>query len=71
MKYVITDRDEAEVGREDSYHFEIARDLRGKVIRAGHCEKKEDGSWDVWGRSIGYQIDSKPEDGDVLKRLVK
>lgn len=68
MKYVITDKHEAKVG--GAFHQDMGDKCVGKVIRAGHCEKKEDGSYRVWGKSIGYGINSKPEDAEILKKLL-
>ena len=67
MKYIITDKNEARVGR--GYHADLARGCEGKVIRAGHCDILSDGSYKVWGESIGYGIKSKTEDAALLKNL--
>jgi DNA (cytosine-5)-methyltransferase 1 len=69
MKYVITDKDQVAIGV--GYHSELARELEGKVIRAGHCLINPDGTFKVWGGSYGYDIDAKLEDADILARLTK
>lgn len=68
MKYVITDNDEARVGR--GYHSELVRGLSGKVIRAGHCELKADGKYKVWGESLGFGIMAKSDDAHMLDIMV-
>lgn len=68
MKYIITDKDEARIG--GRYHHNMLEDCKGKVIRAGHCEKNEDGTYKVWGSSIGFNINSKSEDAELLKTLI-
>lgn len=69
MKYIITDKDEARVG--GGYHIDLARDCEGKVVRAGHCEENADGTFRVFGGSMGYNILSKPEDAELLLDLLK
>lgn len=66
MKYVISDRDEVAVGT--GFHSEIAHeaDFNGKVIRAGHCKENPDGSYEVWGESLGYGIQARSEDAEIL-----
>jgi len=39
--------------------------------KAGHCKKLEDGSYEVWGKSIGYNIDSQKEDATLLTKILK
>ena len=68
MKYIITDQNEARIG--NGYHSDLAEDCNGKVIRAGHCKKLEDGSYEVWGKSIGYNIDSQKEDATLLTKIL-
>lgn len=70
MKYVITDCGEARVGSVNSYHSIIAEGLKGRVVAAGYCRKLEDGSYEVWGSSIGYNILSRPEDAIKLKTIL-
>lgn len=70
MKYIITDKDEARVGSASSYHSIIAEGVTGRVIAAGYCRKQEDGTYEVWGSSVGYEIVSKPEDAQKLKELL-
>ena len=69
MKYIITDKNEVKIG--DGYHADLAEKCEGKVIRAGHCKKLEDGSYEVWGKSIGYDIDSQKEDATLLTKILK
>jgi len=64
MKYIITDKGEVKIG--GMYHQDMGGKCLGKVIRAGHCRQKEDGSYEVWGKSIGYGIKSQPEDAELL-----
>ena len=59
MKYVISDQDEIIVG--DSYHRELAEQCKGSIVRAGECERLEDG-WTVFGRSYGLGIKAKLSD---------
>lgn len=68
MKYVITDTGEAKVG--GGFHMDLARGLSGNVIAAGHCELNADGTYRVFGRSIGYNINSKPEDAKRLDEIL-
>ena len=67
MKYIITDKDEVKIG--GLFHQDMGDECSGKVVRAGHCSKNEDGTYKVWGGSYGYGIDSKPEDAELLSRL--
>ena len=69
MKYIITDKNEARVGGE--YHQVMGDTCEGKVVRAGHCEKLHDGTYRVWGESIGYMINAQQEDADLLQELLK
>ena len=55
-----------EVSIGTGYHSELARGFKGKVVRAGHCEKQPDGSYKVWGESIGYGILAQSEDAKIL-----
>ncbi len=64
MKYIITDKGEVRTG--GFFHADMAQNCEGNVVRAGHCEKQEDGSYKVWGRSIGYNIDAQEEDAKLL-----
>lgn len=66
MKYIITDKNEVRIG--GMYHQDMANDCEGKVISAGHCERLEDGTFKVFGRSIGFNIQAKPEDALILAR---
>jgi len=68
MKYIITDKGEVRTG--GAYHVDMAIKCKGKVIGAGHCNKKEDGSYEVYGSSIGYSIESKPEDAFLLNNAL-
>lgn len=68
MKYVITDKNEAKVG--GPYHHDLAKDLKGKVVAAGHCIRQADGTWKVWGSSIGFNIDAQISDAAILDVLV-
>ena len=70
MKYVITDQNEAKIGKDIYLHSELTKELKGKVIKAGHCRITEDFSYHVWGESIGYGIQSRPEDADILNKLL-
>ena len=69
MKYIITDKNEAKIG--NGYHFELAIGCEGKVIRAGYCNKLVDGTYEVFGESIGYKINSLKEDATLLTNLLK
>lgn len=68
MKYIITDKNEVKIGFD--YHQVMGDKCSGKVIRAGHCKLKEDGNYEVWGSSIGYGINSKPEDAKLIKQFL-
>lgn len=68
MKYIITDKNEVRVG--GGFHHDMAETCEGSVIRAGHCELNEDGSYRVWGESIGFRIQAKPEDADLIKKYI-
>ena len=70
MKYVITDQNEAGV-QNGGFHFEIANKLKGRVERAGHCKRNDDGTYEVFGESIGYGIHAQPEDAKLLETLVQ
>ncbi len=65
MKYVISDLGEVNTG--GPYHVDIARDFKGKVVRAGHCRRRLDGSFEIWGGSIGFDINARLEDALILK----
>lgn len=65
VKYVISDKDEVVLGYD--FHQNLARDFKGRVISAGHC-KSVDGKFEVYGESIGYGIQSKPEDAEYLNK---
>lgn len=65
MKYVITDQGEVNVG--GGYHYDLARDLKGHVVAAGHCRVMNDTEIEVFGESIGFGIKAKPEDAKILK----
>ena len=67
MKYIITDKDEVRLG--GSFHQIMAEDCEGHVISAGHCEKNPDGTFRVFGESIGYGIKAKQEDATRLQEL--
>lgn len=69
MKYIITDKDEVVVGA-GTYHQILAQDahIEGKVVRAGHCEMKDNVCTRVWGSSIGYGISSQEEDKDIINK---
>lgn len=64
MKYVISDKGEVNIG--NMMHASLAENFEGKVISAGHCERKEDGTYHVFGSSIGYSMYSKPQDATIL-----
>lgn len=64
----MTGQIEARVG--GMYHQDMHTSEMGEIIGAGHCEKLEDGTYRVWGRSIGYCIDAKIEDAKMLKELL-
>lgn len=68
MKYIITDKNEVRVGS-NTFHQILSEGCEGKVVSAGHCEKGENGKYRVWGSSIGYGIDSKPEDALLLDKF--
>ena len=70
MKYIITDQNEVCVGIDNKLHMELAEGFEGKVVSAGYCRKGEDGKYVVFGRSIGYHINSKPEDAVKLNQLM-
>ena len=69
MKYIITDKNEVKIG--NGYHFELASECKGKVIRAGHCNKLVDGKYEVFGESLGYKINSKKEDAEIINNIFK
>ncbi len=62
MKYIITDQGEVRIGHEYQFHRMIADGVRGRVNAAGYCEMAEDGTYRVFGESLGFSIGSKPED---------
>jgi len=64
MKYIITDKNEVKIG--GMFHQDMGDECDGKVIRAGHCSKNEDGTYKVWGESIGYNIKAQEEDAKLL-----
>ena len=64
MKYIITDQGEVRTG--GMYHADMGRDCEGEVVRAGHYNQKQDGSFVVFGRSEGYNIESQQEDAIIL-----
>lgn len=66
MKYIITDKNEIKIGPDYTFHHNLAKDFKGNVVSAGLCEKKEDGTFRVFGESFGFGISSKPEDANIL-----
>ncbi len=38
-----------------------------KVVSAGFCRRKADGSFSVWGKSVSLNIGSRPEDAEILQ----
>ena len=69
MKYIITDKNEVRTG--GMYHKEMGDECEGKVIRAGHYTKNKDGTYKVFGESIGYSIEAKEEDAQILLDVIK
>lgn len=69
MKYIITDKNEVVVGA-NTYHQILAKSacVEGRVIAAGHCEMRDDVVMQVWGGSVGYNIQSKQEDLEYMNR---
>lgn len=67
MKYIITDKNECVLGGEDILHCDLAIGCKGKVIGAGHYRNR-DGVIEVYGKSIGYGIKSKPGDLDFIEK---
>ena len=53
----------------DTFHQDMAETCKGRVIAAGHCDKNDDGTFNVYGRSIGFNISSKIEDAKRLQEL--
>lgn len=68
MKYIITDQNEVKVG--GAFHQDMGDKCSGRVVRAGHCKRNDDGTYTVWGGSFGYGIDSKKEDAELLTKLL-
>jgi hypothetical protein len=67
MKYVITDRGEVAVG--GSFHFQMAKALKGKVVAAGHYRLSDDGRRvEVFGMSHAFHIQAMPGDALVIAR---
>lgn len=67
MKYVITDRGEVATG--ERMHVSLAAPLSGKVVAAGHFRLTGGGQRvEVFGRSYGFSIESKPQDAILLAR---
>lgn len=67
MKYIITDKGEVAVGK--GFHADLAHSLQGKVVSAGHYEV-ENGKVRVYGASIGYEINAKPEDAQAIETFL-
>ena len=67
MKYVITDRGEVAVG--GGYHFQLARNLMGSVVAAGHYRLTDGGRRvEVFGGSHAFHIQAVPADAAVIAR---
>jgi len=67
MKYVITDRGEVAVG--GSFHFQMAKALKGKVVAAGHYRLIDGGRHvEVFGQSYAFHIQAMPGDAFVIAR---
>ena len=66
-KYIITNQGEVIIG--DKYHFELAKNCKGKVIGAGHC-RISNGKYTVFGASSHYGIQSKKEDEIILNKCL-
>lgn len=63
MKYIITDQNEVVIG--PGYHITLAKEVKGKVIRAGHVHF-QDGLTKVSGSSVGFDIQAQPEDAEII-----
>lgn len=48
-------------------HANVARNFN-KVISAGFCSRNQNGTFSVFGKSIGLGISSRPEDIGILFR---
>jgi hypothetical protein len=68
MKYIITDQNEIKMG--GSFHQDMGDECKGRVIIAGHCSMNPDGTYRVWGSSIGYGIDAQTEDAELIRKLL-
>lgn len=42
-----------------------------KVISAGFCHRHYDGSFSIWGESISLKIKSRPEDVEILNKMIE
>lgn len=64
MKYIITDKNEVRIG--NTYHYDLAKNCIGQVVRAGHISLKD---IEVFGRSNTFNINSSLEDGNLIKEI--
>lgn len=75
MKYVIVEFDGFKmpfVFPKLPNHSDVARALGGKPIGAGFCYYNEQTSeWEVWGKSTSIGLESKPEDAELMNRMLR
>lgn len=65
-KYIITDKGEVVIG-ENTYHHELAKHVKGKIVGAGHVAFVGNNKPHVFGQSFGYNMKAKPEDAEVIR----
>jgi hypothetical protein len=69
MKYVITDRGDVAVG--GSFHFQMAKALKGHVVAAGHYRLVDEGRRvEVFGQSYAFHIQARPADAIAIARYL-
>ncbi len=51
-------------------HDDFAHRIGGKPISAGFCYITEDGQYQTYGKSISLNLESRPEDTNILNKFL-
>lgn len=66
MKYIIINNSFCVLGEQDnSYHAWLKEGFGGRVTGAGYMKIKE-GKVEVYSGSVGFNMESKPEDAKII-----
>ena len=64
MKYIITSTGDIRIG--NTYHYDLAKNCSGKVIKAGHIKIKDA---EVFGKSNTFNIKADESDLDLINNI--